>query len=128
MSEIDALKEKVEECRRAVKAAQMRLDTAEEELLLARFEGWERFKRGDRVVVPRKLFGKTQPWPAVVTHVRLNFSEGDYKDDGRYDWSGKHWENQSVSYGVDFLDKKTDQPTGQGDHYYHKDVSRAPAA
>jgi hypothetical protein len=105
---------------------QDRLEKAENAVLEERFVGVDRYQQGDIVLVPRKLFGQIKQWPAKIAQVRLHYSEGTYKDDDRYEWSGQQWSHQYITYTV-FLQQKDGTFGGTSAGFDHDKVQPMPA-
>jgi hypothetical protein len=126
MSKLEELIAERDRLQEEVKAAQARLDAADNAVLEERFKDDDRYQVGDIILVPRKLFGQIKWWPAKITAVRLDYNEGTYAEDDRFDWSGQHWSHRNIWYTVT-LQTKDGAFTGGSDAFEHKQVQAAPA-
>src|SRR4051812_25421546 len=97
MSRLDELIAEAERLREEANEAAQRANMANEAVLLERFKDFERFKEGDMILVPRKLFGETHMWPARVERVHLKYNSGTYAHGPQ---EGESWESQSIAYTV----------------------------
>lgn len=114
---LDQLVAEAEVARREAAEAKARLHEVEEAVLMERFKDIERFKEGDIVLVPRKLFGEHKMWPAKIREVQLNYNSGTHR-------TGDPWESMSVSYLV-FLKQKDGTFSGSSKGFFHQDVAPA---
>jgi hypothetical protein len=103
-----------DELRAEVSRLRTELKAAEEALTQERFKDVPRLAVGTEVLVPRKLFGKTRPWPAKIVNVHLSYNSGETRD-------GEPWEHRTVSYGV-FLRQADGEYGGSSEGFYAKDV------
>jgi hypothetical protein len=123
-TELDRLKEEVAKLTKEYDDLGSQLQEAQQALLVERFKDQPQFKRGDIILVPRKLFGEKKWWPAQILMVRLNYNEGHYPDTFKDD-PGGHWENLRVSYAVR-LQAKDGTFTGKNDGFGHEQVQAYP--
>lgn len=108
-----------------VNEAKARLHAAEGAVMMERFRDVERYKKGDVVLVPRKLFGEKRWWPARIEEVMLNFNEGWYAETYEPD-PGGYWQTLGVTYRV-ILQEKDGSYGRKHDSFRHSQVEPAPA-
>ena len=92
---------KIEALEAEIDALRRRLGEAKDELLQERFADHPpKYKVGDVVLVPRKLFGQRKLWPAKISAVHLDYSSGIWtgRGTGSHQEAGEPWENWSISY------------------------------
>jgi hypothetical protein len=92
------------------------LRAAQEALTEERFRDIPRLAEGTEVLVPRKLFGKTRPWPAKIVHVHLSYGSG-------INARGEPWEHKTVSYAV-LLQQKDGKYGGSTEGFYDTEVQQ----